>query len=277
MSIAGGVEKAVERLASVGGTALQIFTSSSNQWHARPIPESQAAAFKKAVGAHGVRFAFAHDSYLINAGSPDNALWQRSISALIGELERAEQLGLTYVVMHPGAHVGSGEEACFARIAKGLDEVHARTRGFQVRICLEVTAGQGTNVGFKFSHMQEILGRAKEPERVGLCLDTCHLLAAGYEIRTREGYEATLAELDGAVGLSRVKCFHLNDAKKDLASRVDRHEQIGKGFLGLEPFRMILNDPRFAGLPMVLETPKGEDLAEDRENLGILRSLITQT
>lgn len=276
MSVAGGLDKAVERLAAVGGEALQIFTSSSNQWRARDIPEGEVAAFRAARAARNVRCAFAHDSYLINVGSADPALWERSVSALWGELERAERLGLDHVVMHPGAHVGAGEETAFANIARALDEVQARGRGFRAALCLEVTAGQGSNVGYRFSHMREILARVKEPERIGICLDTCHLLAAGYEIRTKEGYEATLAELDREVGIERVRCFHLNDAKKDLGSRVDRHEHIGKGFLGLAPFRMILNDPRFSGLPMVLETPKGDDGAEDIENLRILRSLISR-
>lgn len=274
MSIAGGLHEAAARAGAVRGTALQIFTSSSNQWRARTITEDEAAAFKKAVEAHGVRKAFAHDSYLINVGSANPALWKRSLAALTGELERAEQLGLDYVVMHPGAHVGAGEESCFGQIAKALDEIHVRAKGYRAMICLEVTAGQGSCVGHRFPHMAEILKRVKEPERIGLCLDTCHLFAAGYDIRTKEGYEAMVAELEKEAGVSRVRCFHLNDAKKPLGSRVDRHEHIGKGCMGLEPFRMILNDPRFAGLPMVLETPKEDDLKEDIENLKVLRSLI---
>lgn len=274
MSVAGGIDRAVDRIAAIGGCALQLFTSSSNQWHAREIPDAEAEAFRDKRRRHGVRFAFAHDSYLINAGSPDDALWKRSVKALTGEMRRAEWLGLDYVVMHPGAHVGSGEAAAFGRIAEALDAVGEAHPKAKARLCLEVTAGQGTSVGYRFSHLGEILKRVQAPDRVGVCIDTCHLLAAGYELRTRAGYEATMAELDREVGIDKVWCFHLNDSKEDLASRVDRHEHIGRGCLGLDPFRFLLADARFAGLPMVLETPKGEDLTEDRENLEVLRSLV---
>ena len=274
MSIAGGVDKSIERGRSVGCDAIQIFTKSSNQWKARPLADDEIARFKAAQVELDIHPVVAHDSYLINLGTPSDALWRKSLDALTQEVERCAALGIPGLVMHPGAHLGSGEEAGLRRIAAALDEVGRRLPGYKTGIWLETTAGQGSVLGHTFEQLRTILELVKEPERIGFCFDTAHALAAGYELRTTEGYQATFAEFDRLLGLSRLHCFHLNDSKKNLGTHVDRHEHIGKGTLGLEPFRMLLNDPRFADCPMILETPKGEDMAEDVENLRVLRGLL---
>ncbi|MBI4230275.1 MAG: deoxyribonuclease IV [Planctomycetes bacterium] len=274
MSIAGGVVKAVERAVSVGGTALQIFTSSSNQWHARDISEGEAAAFRDAVAAARIVRPFAHNTYLVNLASPKPDLWEKSIGAMEGEVRRAEALGLSYLVMHPGSHVGTGEESGLERIAEAVNRLHAKFPDLKAQLCFEVTAGQGTNLGCRFEHLARLFDQIEAADRMGVCLDTCHLFASGYDISTAEGWKKVTAEFDRVVGVRRIRCFHLNDSKKGLGCRVDRHEQIGKGAMGLEAFRAILNDPRFRECPMVLETPKGEDLAEDHVNLAALRGLL---
>jgi len=217
---------------------------------------------------------FAHGLYLINLATPDDELWLKSLDALTDDLERCEQLGLPGLVIHPGSHRGSGEAPGLARIAAALDEVHTRLPGYGVQVWLETTAGQGDHLGHSFGQLRVMVDGVTDPERLGICFDTAHAFAAGYELRTREGFEATWAEFDDLLGLDRLRAVHLNDSKKELGSRVDRHEHIGQGFLGLEPFRFLLNDARFLGRPMTLETEKGSDLSEDRENLALLRSLI---
>jgi deoxyribonuclease-4 len=189
-------------------------------------------------------------------------------------LERCEVLGVTNLVAHPGAHVGAGEAEGIKLIAKSLDEVHKACPGYKVKVTLEITAGQGSNLGYRFEQIGDIIDATKESDRIRVCFDTEHAFAAGYDIRTKEGYERTFAEFDDAIGLDRLAAFHLNDSKKEFHSRVDRHEHIGKGFIGVEAFRLLMNDQRFWGLPMCLETPKGPDLKEDKENLALLRSLI---
>jgi deoxyribonuclease-4 len=273
-SIAGGVEKALERGQEVGCDTIQIFVKSPNRWASKPLAEENVVAFKKAVAETGIWPVFAHSLYLINLATPDDALWNKSLAALADDLERCEQLGLPGLVLHPGSHRGSGEEVGIDRIAAALDEVHTRLPGYQVQVWLEITAGQGDHLGYEFGQLRAMIDGVQAPERLGVCFDTAHAFAAGYELRTREGYEATWAEFDQALGLGRLKAIHLNDSKKELGSRVDRHDHIGKGLLGLEPFRFLLNDPRFHGIPMTLETDKGPDLAEDKENLAILRGLI---
>ncbi|MBE9471087.1 MAG: deoxyribonuclease IV, partial [Chloroflexi bacterium] len=213
-------------------------------------------------------------SYLLNLGTPDDTLWKRSRDTLIIELERCQALGVPYLVLHPGSHVGTGEEAGLARVAQALGEVHAATPGFRAQILLETTAGQGTNLGYRFEHLGWLLEHTPTGERMGVCLDTCHVFAAGYELRTPEGYAATMETFDRIVGLERLLALHLNDSKGDLGNRKDRHEHIGKGHIGLEGFRHVLNDSRLANLPGLLETPKSDDLHEDRENLVVLRSLV---
>ena len=274
MSIAGGVEKAVERGASVGCETIQIFTKNNNQWKAHELKPAQLAQFKASRAKLDIHPIFAHDSYLINLGSPSDELWNKSLDAFTIELERCETLELSGLVMHPGSHTGSGEEAGLRRVAEGLNEAFRRLPGCKTEVWLETTAGQGTNLGYNFGQLRQILDMVSEPERIGFCFDTAHVLASGYELRERDGYEATFAEFDQALGLGRLRAFHLNDSKKDFGSRVDRHEHIGHGFLGLEAFRMLVNDPRFSDRPMVLETPKGKEMGEDVENLKVLRGLF---
>jgi deoxyribonuclease-4 len=267
MSMAGGHDRAVRAAHRVGFITVQLFTKSNNQWKANALTDAGIAAFRAALAETGVADPVAHNSYLINLGSPDDVLWQKSIDAMTVEVERAEALGIADLVAHPGAHVGSGEDAGLARIARGLDEVHRRTRGVATRIDLETTAGQGTCLGHRVEHLGRILELVAEPERLGVCADSCHLFAAGYPLGTVEEYNGTIDALDRAVGLSRLRVWHLNDSLRDLGSRVDRHAGIGRGKMGLEPFRRIVNDPRFASVPMILETPKG---TEDGEELDLI-------
>jgi deoxyribonuclease-4 len=273
-SIAGGVEKALARGEEVGCDTIQIFVKSPNRWASKPLDEENIVAFKEAVAVTGIWPVFGHSLYLINLATPDDVLWNKSLDALTDDLERCEQLGLPGLVIHPGSHMGSGEEAGIIRIAAALQEVHTRLPGYQVQVWLETTAGQGAHLGYTFDQLRAMIQGVQEPERLGVCFDTAHAFAAGYELRTREGFEATWVEFDAVLGLERLQAIHLNDSMKDLGSRIDRHEHIGQGLLGLEPFRFLLNDPRFRGIPMTLETEKGPDLAEDKENLAVLRSLI---
>ena len=273
-SIAGGVHQALLRGREAGCDVVQIFVKSPSRWVSKPLTDEGMAAFQAAKAETGIWPVFAHALYLLNLATPDDQLWEKSIDALADDLERCEQLGLPGLVIHPGSHMGSGEAAGLARIAAALDAVHARLPGYRAQVWLEVTAGQGDQLGRSFPQLRAMIDGVKEPERLGVCFDTAHALSAGYELRSREGYDATWAEFDAVLGLDRLRAVHLNDSKADLGSHVDRHEQIGKGLLGLEPFRLLVNDPRFRGLPMTLETDKGPDLAEDKENLAILRSLI---
>lgn len=275
-STAGGVSKALERGREVGCDTVQIFVKAPNRWVSKALAEEEVVAFKQAVAETGIWPVFAHSLYLVNLASPEEELWHKSLAALADDLERCEMLGLPGLVLHPGSHKGSGEEAGIARIAAALDELHNRLPGYQAQVWLETTAGQGDQLGCTFGQLRAMIDAVKEPERLGICFDTAHAYAAGYELRTREGFDATWAEFDRVLGLEQLKAIHLNDSKKGLGSRVDRHAHIGQGELGLEPFRLLLNDPRFYGLPMTLETDKGPDLAEDRENLAVLRSLIGQ-
>ncbi len=274
MSIAGGVGNALLDGKKVDCDAIQIFTKSSRQWAAKPYTKEEIEQFKVNRKDTGISTVIAHDSYLLNLGSPDTALRNRSVGAFIDELERCETLGVSNLVAHPGAHVGAGELAGIKTIAKSLDEVHTACPGYNVKITLEITAGQGSNLGYRFEQIRSIIDATKQSERLRVCFDTEHAFAAGYDIRTKDGYERTFTEFDAAIGIKLLAAFHLNDSKKDFNSRVDRHENIGKGFIGVEAFRLLMNDKRFWGLPMCLETPKGPDLKEDRENLTLLRSLI---
>jgi deoxyribonuclease-4 len=275
-SIAGGVENALARGQEVGCDTVQIFVKSPNRWASKPLAQENVVAFQEAVDETGIWPVFAHALYLINLATTDEALWQKSLDALVDDLERCEQLGLPGLVIHPGSHKGAGEETGIARIAAALDEVHTRLPGYEAQVWLETTAGQGDHLGYTFEQLRAMIDGVQAPERLGICFDTAHTFAAGYELRTREGFEATWEAFDTVLGLERLQAIHLNDSKRELGSRVDRHAHIGQGELGLEPFRFLLNDPRFHGIPMTLETDKGPDLAEDKENLEILRSLIAR-
>jgi deoxyribonuclease IV len=274
MSIAGGVDHAIARGAAIGCTAVQIFTKSSNQWAARPLGDDEAARFKEGRARAGIEQVVAHDSYLINLCSPDDRLWQKSIDACAEELERCRKLGVSWLVAHPGGHMGEGEPFGIRRMADALDAIHERVPAGGASIAIETTAGQGTVIGYRFEQIGEIIAGTRQPERLGACLDTCHVFAAGYDLRSAAAYDETLRSFDRAIGLSRLRAVHVNDCKKDLGCRVDRHEHIGKGFLGLEAFRHLMNDPRLTRLPFLLETPKEEDCREDVENLCTLIGLV---
>jgi deoxyribonuclease-4 len=272
VSTAGGVEKAPARGVEITCDTIQIFSKPPNRWASKPLAEESVAAFKAAVAETGIGPVLSHGLYLVNLATPDDALWDKSVSALADDLERCEMLGLPGLVVHPGSHVGSGEEAGLARIAAALDEVHTRLPGYNVQVWLEITAGQGGHLGYTFGQIRQMMDAVARPERLAVCFDTAHAYAAGYELRTREAFEATWAEFDRVLGLERLRAVHLNDTSKELGSRVDRHEQIGKGKLGLDTFRFLVNDPRFRGIPMVLELDLGDD--EFRANLATLRSLV---
>jgi deoxyribonuclease-4 len=274
MSIAGGVGNALLDGKKVDCDAIQIFTKSSRQWAAKPYTKDEIEQFEINRKETGIATIIAHDSYLLNLGSPETALRNRSVAAFIDELERCETLGVSNLVAHPGSHVGAGEAEGIKTIAKSLDEVHTACPGYNVKITLEITAGQGSNLGYRFEQIGAIIDATKQSERLRVCFDTEHAFAAGYDIRTKDGYERTFTEFDEVIGIKLLAAFHLNDSKKEFNSRVDRHEHIGKGFIGVEAFRLLMNDTRFWGLPMCLETPKGPELKEDRENLALLRSLL---
>ncbi len=276
MSTAGGLSSAFTRSQSIGITTMQVFTKNQNRWQQKPATPDEIAAWFAKQRETGVAPVMSHAAYLINLGSPDAEIWEKSVAAMIDELNRAEELGIVGVVLHPGGHMGAGEEAGLARIAQGLDRCHAATGGYKTLTLLEGTAGQGTHLGYAFEQLRSILERVNAPERIGFCLDTCHLFAAGYDLRTPDTYAATIGQFDELIGLERLKCFHFNDSKKGLGSRVDRHEHIGTGMLGLEPFRFLLNDARLQNVPKILETPKSEDMHEDVENLRILRGLVKE-
>jgi deoxyribonuclease-4 len=276
MSVAGGVSKAFERAQSIDCGAMQIFTRNQNQWKCKPLETTEIARYHEWAQRTGITPVVAHASYLINLGSPSDELWSKSVEAYQVELERADQLSILGVVLHPGSSMGAGEEAGKRRIAQGLDRVHAATSAAQTLTLLEITAGQGDHLGFRFEQLADIIAALDAPGRVGICFDTCHALAAGYEFRNADDYQRMWDAFDKALGLERLKVFHLNDSKKDLGSRVDRHTHIGEGFLGLTPFRLLLNDARFQALPMILETPKEEDMADDVMNLARLRELIAR-
>jgi deoxyribonuclease-4 len=274
MSIAGGVDKALLQGQKVACDVIQIFTKSSRQWAARPYSKEEVEDFVRNQKETGIVMVVAHDSYLFNLCSPDGELRKRSIRGFIDEVERCETLSIPYLIAHPGSHTGAGEKEGVETIARSIDEVHAACPGYKVKVALEITAGQGSNLGYRFEQIRHMIDATRESDRLRVCFDTEHAFAAGYDLRTREGYERTFGEFDEAIGLDRLAAFHLNDSKKEFHSRVDRHEHIGKGHIGLEAFRCLLNDPRFHGIPMCLETPKGPDLKEDVENLTLLRSLI---
>jgi deoxyribonuclease IV len=278
MSIAGGYYKAVDLARTAGCDVVQLFTKNNNQWRAKPISDQEAAQFRDMLGERNIAHPLSHASYLINLASPDPLLWQKSVDSMVVELRRAERLGIPYVVVHPGASVAASEAEGIANVIRALDEICQRTGDIAAIPLLENTAGQGSCLGCRFEQLAVMLAGVREPKRVGICFDTCHAFAAGYPLGTPEEYEATWKTFDLAVGIGRIKAIHLNDSKRELGSRVDRHEHIGRGRLGAEPFRLLLNDDRFRSIPMYLETPKGLHEGEDWDviNLRVLRGLIAK-
>ena len=276
MSIAGGYFKAVEAAQAAGCDCVQLFTKNNNQWRAKEISDDDVARFGRALEQLGISHPISHASYLINLASPRAELWKKSIDALVIELQRAAQLGISYVVVHPGAYVDSSESRGIRRIVKALNEVHAQTRGCTASCLLETTAGQGSCLGCDFSHLADILQQVDDAYRLGVCFDTCHVFAAGYPLGTEEDYKDTMRQFNRLIGVKQIKAFHLNDSLKPLGSRVDRHAHIGRGEMGLAPFRYLLNDRRFRKIPMYLETPKGnhEGKSWDEVNLARLRRLV---
>lgn len=274
VSIAGGVAESIGRGKSIGCDCIQIFTKSSRQWKSKPYTEEEIAAFKRNLRESDIGCVIAHDSYLVNLGAPDEALRKKSVAGFIDELERCEGLGVPWLVAHPGSHVGSGEEAGIATIAKSIDEAHKACPGFVVKVALEITAGQGSNLGYSFQQMGRIFDAVKENDRLRLCFDTEHAFAAGYDISNEEGYQRTFSELDEHIGIKRVVAFHLNDSLKPFNSRVDRHEHIGKGHLGTKTFERLLHDARFFGIPMCLETEPGPEMKDIAADLVTLKGLL---
>lgn len=273
MSTSGGLHKAFGHGERAGCDTIQLFTKNQQQWNAKPLNETEITQFKAEQTRTGFEPLVVHDSYLINLGTPNQELWHKSLAAFRVELERCAQLGIPYLVTHPGAHVGSGEAAGLARVSEALNQLFAEGAGGTTTVLLETTAGQGSYLGHRFEHLAQLIEQSDFPDRLGVCVDTCHIFAAGYDIRTPEAYAATFAEFDRILGVERIKVFHVNDSVKGLGNKVDRHAQIGEGEIGLDGFRNFVNDPRFRDLPFILETPKGPDLAEDIENFARLRGL----
>lgn len=277
LSIAGGLHNALLKAEEYGMETVQVFNKSQRQWKAQLLTDADVSTWKGHAKRLGFRKTVSHASYLINVGSPDEALWRKSLESLVEEHERCARLGITYLVMHPGAHCGSGEKGCMERIAKSIDIVHLRVRDTKLITLLEVTAGQGSCVGHRLEHLAEIMEQVEHQDRVAVCLDTAHLFAGGYDLRGRK-YDAFRKELSKVLGLKTVKVWHLNDSKKELGSHVDRHDHIGAGLIGDAGFRPLVNDDAWAKVPKILETPKDEQAPDGRDwdmvNLERLRKLI---
>ena len=275
MSIAGGVSHALDRASSVGSNAVQVFTKNNRQWKGPAIDYDDVARWQEQKPAQHIDYAVSHASYLINLASPKDDLWQKSQNAHRDELERAYAYGIAHVVLHPGAHTGSGEEAGIARIAAALNRIHDELPDHgETLTLLELMAGQGTTLGRSFAQLGQIIDQVDDQSRVGVCLDTCHAFAAGYDLRDAAGYEAMMDELEADLGRDKVRCWHFNDSIGALESHRDRHTHIGQGEIGVTGFSLILNDPRWAGIAMLLETPKDNDLADDVKNLHRLCELV---
>lgn len=272
MPTTGGLHKAITSGHEIGCTVVQLFTASPRQWRARPLSEEDIRAFEQARRDTGIDSVISHDSYLINLAAPNADILQRSREAFLDELQRAEALGIPWVVTHMGAYLDSTEEEGLRVLGESVRLLLQQTDGMRVGIALETTAGQGTNLGYRFEHLARIIDAAGGSERVGACFDTCHVFVAGYDIRTQEALAATLDEFDRVIGLDRLKVVHVNDAKKPLGSRVDRHEHIGDGELGREAFRILLHEPRLQHVPVILETPDAEKMHP--ENLRRLKELL---
>lgn len=273
-SIAGGIYTAIERGQRAGCDTVQLFNKSNNQWRAKKLTDDEVAKFFDLQKESGVTASVSHTSYLINIASPKDDLANRSRAALTEEMERCNLLKIPNLVMHPGSHVGSGEEEGLTRIAENINRMFEDLPDNTVTLLLEATAGQGSNLGYKFEQLAWIIDHIDADQHIGVCVDTCHIFAAGYELRGPKEYKKTIDAFDKIVGLDRLKIIHCNDSKRELGSKVDRHEHIGQGHIGLEGFRNLVNDRRLKKIPMILETPKGDELIEDIENLAVLRDLV---
>ncbi len=274
MSIAGGLHLAPGRGVEAGCGVIQIFTQVSNQWRGKMPSGADAELFRERWRESGLHDIVSHDIYLINLAAEEGITREKSLIGFAEEMQRCALLGIDKIVMHPGSHVGAGEEAGIARIIEAFDELFAAVPAYTGKVLLETTAGQGTNLGYTFEQLQAIITGSRNADRFGVCYDTCHTFAAGYDISTQEGYDRVFAEFDRIIGLDLLHCFHVNDSKKGLSSRVDRHEHIGQGAMGLEGFRFLMNDPRFVKIPKILETPKGDDNEMDGVNLSLLRGMV---
>ena len=274
VSIAGGVSTAIDRAEKLGFTAIQIFTKNSNRWSAKPLDAKEIENFKTKLSKSSIKFIVAHDSYLINLCAKNEEILNKSRNAFVDELQRCEQLGIPYLNFHPGSHTGRGEEEGLKVIAESINIAHEKTANFKVSSMLELTAGQGTALGYRFEQIAKIIELVDDKKRMSVCIDTAHIFAADYDIRTVESYDEVMKQFNDIIGLYRLKCFHINDSKKELGSKVDRHEHIGKGFIGLEGFANIMNDEKLINVPKILETPKGKEQLEDLENIKVLKSLI---
>lgn len=270
----GGVSAAIDRGVGIGCTAMQIFVKNNMQWFAKPLPEAEAKGFREHPLRGKLGAVVAHAGYLINLGVEGTENHEKSLRSLSDEMLRCEQLGIRSLVLHPGSHLGAGTEAGIACVVRNLDRLHAEHPELKVRITLETTAGQGACLGARFEEIADILSAVKEPKRLEVCLDTAHAFAAGYDLAAPKGTAKTFAEFDRIVGLKRLTVLHINDSKAALGSRVDRHDNLGKGKIGLDAFRWIMNAPELATIPKILETPKGKDLAEDVEAMKLLRGFL---
>ena len=273
MSISGGLHLAIDRAVAAGCGVVQIFTRNSNQWKGKPVSDADTALFRSKLAASGLHEVISHDIYLINLAAPPGETRDKSVAAFRDELETCARLGIAKVVMHPGSHLSDPAAVGLERVVAAFDKLFTEVPQFEGKVLLETTAGQGSNLGRTFEELAAIIDGSRFPDKFGVCLDTCHTFAAGYNTATEEGYQDTMAQFDRLIGLDRLLCFHFNDSKKGLGSRVDRHEHIGQGTLGLNPFRFILNDARFATVPKILETPKGDSDEMDGVNLALLRGL----
>jgi len=272
MSIGGGFRDAPARARDIGLDAMQVFTKNQRQWIAKPLNMEDVHGYMENMKKYDIKITVAHASYLVNLAAPDDEKFKKSIDSMLHELQRCDILNIPYLVFHPGAHMGKGEKEGLKRIVDGLNSIIDKMENINARIAIETTAGQGTNLGYKFDHIAYMLDNVSDKSKVKVCMDTCHIFAAGYELRSKEGYEKTMEEFEKMIGFENLKVVHLNDSEKSLGSRVDRHAQIGRGYIGKEGFRNILNDFRFKDIPLILETPGGEALYG--EDLKMIKEIL---
>ena len=274
MSIAGGVHTAVERAMKIGCTTMQMFVKNNTRWNGKPLTDDDVSTYKKLLSESSIGPVLVHNTHLINLCATDKVILKKSCAVLKDEFDRAEQLSASYLNFHPGSHMGAGEDDGIQLVAESLNIIHAQTKEYRVKSVLEATAGQGTALGYRFEQLRAIIDLVDEADRMAGCIDTCHVFAAGYDISNEPGYWRTFEEFNAIVGLDRLVAFHINDSKRELGSRVDRHEHIGKGKIGKTAFRLLMNDERFRNIPKVLETPKGPEMKEDVRNMRVLRGLV---